>query len=84
MKPVRLFEQFINEASKSEYNLAIRDLKQSIKDTENKMNDVKGKIGKEKDPNKSEILTLTLSKLALKRDMLELDVKLNISKRSSL
>ena len=40
MKKVRLFETFINESTKSEINTKIRELKDKIKDSEDKMKEL--------------------------------------------
>lgn len=83
MRHIKSFTE-INENSKAELNLKIRELKDKWKETDNKMDEIKGKVRDEKDGDKQELLVLTLQKLAAKQEMLELDIKVNKLKRKML
>ena len=83
MRHIKSFTE-INESSKAELNLKIRELKYKWKETDNKMDEIKGKVRDEKDGKKQELLVLTLQKLAAKQEMLELDIKVNKLKRKML
>lgn len=83
MRHIKSFTE-INENSKAELNLKIRELKDKWKETDNKMDEIKGKVRDEKDGDKQELLVLTLQKLAAKQEMLELDIKVNKLKRKIL
>ena len=76
MRHIKSFTE-INESSKAELNLKIRELKDKWKETYIKMDEIKGKVIDEKDGKKQELLVLTLQKLAAKQEMLELDIKVN-------
>lgn len=76
MRHIKSFTE-INESSKAELNLKIRELKDKWKETDIKMDEIKGKVIDEKDGKKQELLVLTLQKLAAKQEMLELDIKVN-------
>lgn len=83
MRHIKSFTE-INENSKAELNLKIRELKDKWKETDNKIDEIKGKVRDEKDGDKQELLVLTLQKLAAKQEMLELDIKVNKLKRKML
>ncbi len=83
MRHIKSFTE-INESSKAELNLKIRELKDKWKETDIKMDEIKGKVRDEKDGKKQELLVLTLQKLAAKQEMLELDIKVNKLKRKML
>ena len=83
MRHIKSFTE-INESSKAELNLKIRELKDKWKETDIKMDEIKGKVRDEKDGKKQEPLVLTLQKLAAKQEMLELDIKVNKLKRKML
>lgn len=83
MRHIKSFTE-INESSKAELNFKIRELKDKWKETDIKMDEIKGKVRDEKDGKKQELLVLTLQKLAAKQEMLELDIKVNKLKRKML
>ena len=68
MRHIKSFTE-INESSKAELNLKIRELKDKWKETDIKMDEIKGKVRDEKDGKKQELLVLTLQKLAAKQEM---------------
>jgi len=71
----------LHESSKAEYNTKIRELKDKIKDSHSKMDDINDKLRGEKDPAKNELLALSLQKKDLKIEMMRVDLKINKIKR---
>ena len=81
---MKLFHQFINESKRSDFNLKIRELKTKLKDTDNKIDEVKKKMRSEKEPDKQELFSLSLQKYAAKFQMIKADIEINRIKRTLL
>jgi hypothetical protein len=83
MKHLKSFN-LINEGKKAELNFKIKEIKVKLKEVEEKIDETKSKANSEMDPVKQELIILNLQKLAAKRELLELDIRITKLQRTIL